>query len=88
MKKSPLFFANPLCPKAVKVAARQPQCPQRRRQRGATAIEYGVIVALIAAALFFVFGAGDAGGGSLADMISSLLDDVKTTLGITGSAGD
>lgn len=82
MKKSPLFFANPLSPKAVKSAARH---PQHRRQRGATAIEYGVIVALIAAALFFVFGAGEGSGGSLADMISSLLDDVKTTLGITDS---
>ncbi|MBY5969995.1 Flp family type IVb pilin [Halomonas denitrificans] len=44
MKKSPLFFANPLCPKAVKVAARH---PQHRRQRGASAIEYAIILAVI-----------------------------------------
>ncbi|MBY5926363.1 MULTISPECIES: Flp family type IVb pilin [unclassified Halomonas] len=44
MKKFPLFFAKPLCPKAVKVAARH---PQHRRQRGASAIEYAIILAVI-----------------------------------------
>ncbi|MCA0975789.1 Flp family type IVb pilin [Halomonas denitrificans] len=53
MKKPPLFFAKPLCPKAVKSAARH---PQHRRQRGASAIEYAVIIALIATALVAAFG--------------------------------
>ncbi|MBY5985648.1 Flp family type IVb pilin [Halomonas sp. DP5Y7-2] len=55
MKKSPLFFANPLCPKAVKVAARQPQCPQHRRQRGASAIEYAVILGVVTAVIIGAF---------------------------------
>ncbi len=57
--------------------------PRYRGPRGATAIEYGVIVALIAAALFFVFGASEDGGGALADMLDTLMKNVKTALGIT-----
>ena len=52
MKKSPLFFANPLCPKAVKVAARH---PQHRRQRGASAIEYAVILGVVTAVIIGAF---------------------------------
>ena len=52
--------------------------PRYRGQRGATAIEYGVIVALIAAALFLVFGGGES--GTLTALLDGLLDDVKSAL--------
>lgn len=36
-----------------------------RRQRGATAIEYAVIAALVAVALFVIFGGGEGGFQSI-----------------------
>lgn len=72
MKKSPLFFANPLCPKAVKVAARH---PQHRRQRGASAIEYAVIIALIAVALVAAFSAG-----GIPEALSTFVDNISNTI--------
>lgn len=72
MKKSPLFFANPLCPKAVKSAARH---PQHRRQRGASAIEYAVIIALIAVALVAAFSAG-----GIPEALSTFVDNISNTI--------
>ena len=56
--------------------------PRYRGQRGATAIEYGVVVALIAAALSLVFGGGEA--GTLTTLLDGLLDDVKSALTTEG----
>ncbi|XKE44037.1 Flp family type IVb pilin [Halomonas organivorans] len=49
--------------------------PAFRRQRGATAVEYAIIAAVVAVAIFAIFGADD---GGFTTLLENLFDKVET----------
>ncbi|MDR5888125.1 MULTISPECIES: Flp family type IVb pilin [Halomonas] len=62
------------------LATRQLNRPVFRRQRGATAIEYAIIAAVLAIAIFAVFSASD---GGFQTLLGNLFDRVESALTTT-----
>ena len=60
------------------LASRQINRPCFRRQRGATAIEYAIIAALVAIAIGIIFAAGENGG--FVKLIKGLFSDIETAV--------
>ncbi|PSJ23842.1 Flp family type IVb pilin [Halomonas sp. ND22Bw] len=66
------------------MATRQLNRPVFRRQRGATAIEYAMIAALVAIAIGVIFAVGSDGSddGGFVTMIKNLFGKVEDEVGI------